>query len=54
MQQDAPHKDKVCTEVVRCLMRAVIFIKQPVHFGESNSEMFPFGEDVMLPSKFPI
>jgi hypothetical protein len=32
----------------------VISSKQPVHLGESNSEMFPFGEDVMLPSKFSI
>jgi hypothetical protein len=32
----------------------MIMSKQPVHLGESNSEMFPFGEDVMVPSKFPI
>jgi hypothetical protein len=29
-------------------------MKPPVQLGESNSEMFPCGEDVMLPGKFPI
>jgi hypothetical protein len=28
--------------------------KQQVHFGESESELFPFGEDVVSPGESPI
>jgi hypothetical protein len=25
--------------------------RQPVHFGECNAKMFPFGKDVLMPGE---